>query len=151
MEIKKDFTQIPNTIIRDRRLSDSLFRTYIDLMAYSFGKNKAFPSQKRVASDLGKSRETINRQIAELTKLGYVTKKRRGYSSSNTYDFCDEVITNGYSNGDSNITSDVFSESHQLSQDSHSNNTKKKTKKNSGIELLRNTLINRKIISKPKR
>lgn len=136
--MKKNFTQIPNMVIKSKKLPDNLFRTYAALRSYAFGKNKAFPSQQTLANDLGKTRETINRHIVELTALGFISKRKRGYSLSNEYDFCDELITNEVESSDKNITPRVLAPPLQKLRKYHTNNTNNKTTKNIGdIEVLR--------------
>jgi len=147
--MKKNFTQIPNRIIRDVNLSNCLFRTYVALRAYAYGENKSFPAQQTVADDLGKRRETINRHIAELEKGGYIKKRRRGYSLSNEYDFCDETVSNGNESSDENITSEVTFNSHPSLEITHTNNTNNKTKKN--IEILEKKLYELGLKKKPKK
>jgi len=138
IEMKKDFTQIPNGIIRDVSLSNCLFRTYVALRAYAYGENKSFPAQQTVADSLGKRRETINRHVSELERKGYIKKRRRGYSLSNEYDFCDEIVSIENKGNDKNITPEVRFSLHPLLEITHTNNTNKKTKKN--IEILEKKL-----------
>lgn len=138
--MKKNFTQIPNMLIKNPQLSDSLFRTYTALRSYAYGKNKAFPSQQRLADDIGKTRETVNRHISELTKSGLVKKNKRGYSMSNEYDFCDDNVTDEAIDNDNTIKSKVTTSSLQKLQKSHTNNTNNKTTNNKGFEKLEETM-----------
>ncbi len=139
MRLKKHFTQIPNMIIKNTNISDSLFRTYVAIRSYAYGQNAAFPSQETLAKDLGKARETINRHVGELAELGYITKSRRGYSMTNRYDFCDKNITN---DSDKSGTSIVTNISHQKLQNHHTNNTNNNTNNNTGnIEILRKKMM----------
>jgi len=91
--MKKGFTQIPNSIIKDKRVSNGEFRTLVILYSFKFGKKgKVFPSQKTVADIEGKSRVAVNRRIKRLKDLGYLGAKRRGYSTSNAYDFYTPIV-----------------------------------------------------------
>lgn len=133
---------IPNSLIRDENLPSPLFRTLVAIMSYGYGNNKAFPSQESVAKAIGKTRETVNRQVQELTKLGYLKKKRRGYSLSNEYDFyCDENITNEEMASDRKSTPSVTKTSPHSLQNDHTNNTNNKTKNNKGLESLREKMV----------
>ena len=125
-------------MILNIKISDSLFRTYVVIKSFGYGKNKSFPSQERVAKELGKRRETINRHVMELEKLRFIKKKKRGYSMSNEYEFCEENITNDKkltNESDLNTTSIVTKSSPQLSQNNHTNNTSNKT--NNNIEIIK--------------
>ncbi len=136
METKTGFTMIPNRVIKNPKITNNIFRTYVAIRSYAYGKNKAFPSQETIAKDLGTNRETINKHVAKLAKLGEIKKRKRGYSQSNVYDFCDDIDTNGISNSDVSVTSIVNNSSTQLLENEHTNNTSNKTT-NKGIEILR--------------
>ncbi|HWA51851.1 MAG TPA: helix-turn-helix domain-containing protein [Patescibacteria group bacterium] len=134
---KSDFTLIPNWVIRNRKIPDCVFRVYVDIKSYAYGHHKAFPSQQRLANDLGKRRETINHHTTWLEKHKFILKRRRGYSQTNIYDFCDETITFSKDKGDKNIIRTVTNSLYQLLETSNSKNTNKNTKNNEGLELLR--------------
>ena len=130
--MKKGFTQLPNNIIFNKRVSDGAFRTYAVLKSFKYGKRgRSFPSQQWVARLRVKSRETVNRHVQSLARLGLLRVKKRGYSSSNEYSF----------NCDDNVTSTVTSSSPQKLGKLYTNNTKvNNTKFNKGMQLLRRKL-----------
>ncbi|MGA2910690.1 MAG: helix-turn-helix domain-containing protein [Candidatus Microgenomates bacterium] len=87
----KDFTQIPNFLIKDKNISDAEFRTLCLLKSYKYGeRGKVFPSQATIAGIRGKSRRIINAHLRSLRKKQIIDFKRRGYSQSNIYKFIGE-------------------------------------------------------------
>lgn len=110
----KDFTQIPNFLIKDKKLSDPEFRTYALLKSYKYGdKGNVFPSQATLAEVRGKSRKSIIGHIHSLKAKGIIDFKRRGYSQSNLYRFISEE----------NYTSNVKESSPEKLQNLHTKNT----------------------------
>ena len=78
-------TIIQNVDITNIRISDGAYRCYILLQSMCYGeKDFCFPSEKYIATALGRSVRTIQRYILELIKAGLILKKRRG-SISNLY------------------------------------------------------------------
>jgi biotin operon repressor len=141
MNIKGNFTSIPNSIVRDKELPNYLFRTLVALKSYGYGENLAFPSQRRVANDLGVSRETINRHVKKLKDIGYLKTRRRGYSKSNEYIICDRNITYDRKGCEVNNTSSVMDASHQVLQTDHSNKKHNNTNNNDGFEILKGKMV----------
>lgn len=83
------FSIIQSRAVKDKKVSDAQLRTLNALGMYADQFGWCFPSQTRLAEDLGKSRESVNRDISALAKLGYVEKHRNrrqgGTWSSNSY------------------------------------------------------------------
>jgi biotin operon repressor len=52
-------------------------RVYDAIGAYCFGEAEAWPSQARIADDLGCSREHVNRKVRELRDAGWFTVEKR--------------------------------------------------------------------------
>lgn len=78
-------TIIQNVDITNIRISDGAYRCYILLQSMCYGeKDFCFPSEKYIATALGRSVRTIQRYLLELIKAGLILKKRRG-SISNLY------------------------------------------------------------------
>ena len=125
MKKKKDFTIVDNKIIRDRSISDGEFRTLVELMSYSFEGSKPFASQETMANEIGKSRETVNAHLRALKELGVIDFKRRGYSTTNLYTIkCEDYLTNGLDISDDFSISDERVSSHDLWEETNTNNTK---------------------------
>ena len=55
------------------------------LLKYARELDECFPGQERLARDMGSSKRSIVRFIAELEKAGLVTVKRRGQGRPNLY------------------------------------------------------------------
>lgn len=71
------FSIIQAKAVRDPRVSDAQLRVLNALGMYSDRDGWCFPSQGTLAEDIGKSRQTVNGYIADLTELGYVEKHKR--------------------------------------------------------------------------
>lgn len=78
-----NFTIASNSDITNLKISDGAYRLYMLLtsMAYN-SKIQVYPSQKYLGTALGRSVRTIQRYLKELKKLGYISIRRRGSTSS---------------------------------------------------------------------
>ena len=83
--LRQGFTQIPNYVLRDGRLSFGARLTYTMLLSYAWQEGSCFPGQERIAQDLGVSRQRISEYLRELRKAGYINWKRRGLGKTNVY------------------------------------------------------------------
>ncbi len=79
------FTQVPNVVLRDTRLSPGAKLCYALLLSYAWQKDSCFPGQETLAEDAGASRRSIVRFMKELEQSGYLEKKRRGLGKTNVY------------------------------------------------------------------
>jgi hypothetical protein len=79
------FTQVPNVILKNIKLSSGAKVTYAMFLSYAWQKDSAFPGQKRVAEDLGMSERHIRRFIGELKVHGLLSVERRGLGKTNVY------------------------------------------------------------------
>jgi len=77
--LRQGFTQIPNYVLRDGRLS------YTMLLSYAWQEGSCFPGQERIACDLRVSRQRISEYLRELRRAGYIDWKRRGLGKTNVY------------------------------------------------------------------
>lgn len=76
---------IQNVEITNIRISDGAYRCYVLLQSMCYGdKSSCYPSEKYLATALGRSIRTIQRYIKKLVKEGLIIIKRRG-SISNLY------------------------------------------------------------------
>lgn len=90
MYMYNGFTQIENKFISDINLTDGEFRTYLVLRSFWYRNNKdlgVYPSQIRVAKARGKDKRSIVMHIKALIQKRYITKTRRGFNSTNFYEF----------------------------------------------------------------
>jgi hypothetical protein len=82
----KNYTKIPNELMSQSQLSIQARYLLCVLLKYCGKDEWCFPSQARLAEDLGyKSSRYIRSVLGQLQRAGLVYKKRRGFNKSNTY------------------------------------------------------------------
>src|SRR5258706_7804278 len=79
------FTQVPNCVLRDSKLSSNAKLVYAQLLSYAWHSNYAFPGQDTMAEDLGLGLRTVSGAVAELQRQGYLEVQRRGLGRTNQY------------------------------------------------------------------
>ncbi len=79
------FTQVPNIILKDPKLSANAKVVYALMLSYAWHNNRVFPGQDRMAEDLGTSRPTVTKAVAELVQEGWLETQRRGQGKTNIY------------------------------------------------------------------
>jgi biotin operon repressor len=79
------FTQVPNLVLNNKKLSFAGKVVYSKLLSYAWNNNLVFPGQETMAGELGTSRPTVTKAIAELEKEGYLEIQRRGQGQTNLY------------------------------------------------------------------
>ena len=82
---RQGFTQVPNPILKSKRISPGAKLAYTALLSYAWNTGACYPGQERMGVDIGVTRQTVNEYIKELEKKGYVSVKRRGQGKSNYY------------------------------------------------------------------
>ncbi len=88
---KQGFTQLPNRVLKDTRLSFGARLTYADLLSYAWDKESCFPGQNRIAEDLGTSTRSVRIYLRQLKKYGYISWKQQGLNKPNLYSILDFV------------------------------------------------------------
>ena len=83
---EKGFTQVPNAVLRAKKLSMGAKMAYAALLSYAWNEDYCFPGQQRLADDIGVSRQTANEYIQELKRKGYVNIVRKGQGRPNLYE-----------------------------------------------------------------
>ena len=83
--LRQGFTQIPNFVLKDKRLSFGARLTYTMLLSYAWQEGSCFPGQEKIAQDLGVSRQRISEFLQELRRAHYIDWKRRGLGRTNVY------------------------------------------------------------------
>ncbi len=83
--LKQGFTQLPNYVLRDNKLSFGARLTYAVLLSYAWQEGSCFPGQTKIGEDLGVSRQMINGYLKELKERKYIDWKRRGLNKTNIY------------------------------------------------------------------
>jgi biotin operon repressor len=83
---EKGFTQVPNAILRSKKISPGAKLAYSGLLSYAWHQDCCFPGQDTLGADLGVTRQTVNEYIRELRSKGFINVKRRGQGRSNIYE-----------------------------------------------------------------
>ena len=79
------FTQVPNVVLIDKRLSVGAKLAYAMLLKYAWGVDGCFPGQQRLAADMGAGERSIRTYLKELETLGFLEVKQRGLGKTNLY------------------------------------------------------------------
>ena len=79
------FTQVPNVIQNDPDLELGEKAVYAQFLQYAWHHDYCFPSQDRIAKNLGVSRTLVTKFVAGLAKKGLLTVERRGLGKTNFY------------------------------------------------------------------
>ena len=79
------FTQVPNFILKDSKISVGAKVAYAMFLSYAWHNDSCFPGQDRLAEDMGLTRVRVTHLISELEDAGLVTIQRRGQGKTNLY------------------------------------------------------------------
>ena len=79
------FTQVPNFILRNPRISVGAKVVYSMFLSYAWHNDLVFPGQDRLADDMGMSRVRVTQLIKELEEAGLIEVVRRGQGNTNLY------------------------------------------------------------------
>ncbi|MEP3422882.1 MAG: helix-turn-helix domain-containing protein [Erythrobacter sp.] len=82
----RGFTQVPNFILENEKLSVGAKMTYAMMLRYAWANDHCFPGQKTLAKDAGMGARSVVRYIKELEDTGFITIKRRGLGKVNIYE-----------------------------------------------------------------
>ena len=82
---QQGFTQLPNFILRDPKLSVGAKVVYAMFISYGWHNNFCFPGQEKLASDMGLTRPRVTQLIGELEAAGLISIQRRGQGKTNIY------------------------------------------------------------------
>ena len=91
------FTQIPNFILKDSKLSVGAKVAYAMFLSYAWHNDSCFPGQDRLAEDMGLTRVRVTQLIGELEQSGLITIQRRGQGKTNLYTIHFQVRRDGKS------------------------------------------------------
>ena len=83
--LRGGFTQVPNFILKDPKLSVGSKVAYAMFLSYAWHNDSCFPGQDRLAQDMGMSRSRVTEFVGELERAGLVTIERRGQGKTNLY------------------------------------------------------------------
>jgi hypothetical protein len=79
------FTQVPNFILKNPRISVGAKIVYAMFLSYAWHNDSCFPGQERLAEDMGLTRVRVTQLSAELEAAGLVSIQRRGQGKTNLY------------------------------------------------------------------
>jgi DNA-binding transcriptional ArsR family regulator len=80
------FTQVPNFILKSKKLSAGDKMTFAMLLSYAWQNDYCFPGQERLAQDLGLTDRSVRTHLKSLARVGLLTVKRRGQGKTNIYE-----------------------------------------------------------------
>ena len=82
------FTTVPHSVARSPHISPGAKGLYTCVLSYAWGTDRAWPSQARLAADMGASPTSIRTWLSELRQHGLIQVKKRGAKNSpNIYIF----------------------------------------------------------------
>jgi DNA-binding MarR family transcriptional regulator len=79
------FTQVPNLVLKNAKLSAGAKLVYSLLLSYAWHNDSAFPGQDRLAKDCGKTQSWVSKRMRDLESTGFLEIKRRGQGKTNIY------------------------------------------------------------------
>jgi DNA-binding MarR family transcriptional regulator len=82
----RGFTQVPNHVLDNAKLSPGAKLTYAMLLKYAWQNDYCFPGQERLAKDMGGGQRSVVRYIQELERTGFIKIVRRGQGRANLYE-----------------------------------------------------------------
>lgn len=80
------FTQVPNHILRNGKLSPGAKLAYAMLLSYAWNNESCFPGQDRLGMDMGVTDRSVRTYTQELESAGFLKIKRRGLNKTNVYE-----------------------------------------------------------------
>jgi hypothetical protein len=83
--LRGGFTQVPDFILKDPKLSMGAKVTYAMFLSYAWHNDSCFPGQGRLAEDMGIGRSRVTTFVGQLEKSGLITIQRRGQGKTNLY------------------------------------------------------------------
>ena len=82
----KGFTQVPNFLLKSKKLSAGDKMTFAMLLSYAWQNDFCFPGQERLAEDMGLSDRSVRTHLKSLESNGLLTIQRRGQGRTNIYE-----------------------------------------------------------------
>ena len=80
------FTQVPNFLLKSKKLSSADKMTYAMLLSYAWQNDYCFPGQVRLGEDLGIHETNVRRHLKALEANGLLIIRRRGQGKTNIYE-----------------------------------------------------------------
>ena len=82
----KGFTQVPNFLLKSKKLSSGDKMTFAMLLSYAWQNDYCFPGQERLAADLGLTDRSVRTHLKSLESNGLLAIQRRGQGRTNVYE-----------------------------------------------------------------
>src|SRR5258708_5482061 len=82
----KGFTQVPNFLLKSKKLSAGDKMTFAMLLSYAWQNDFCFPGQVRLGEDLGLHETNVRKHLKSLEANDLLTIKRRGQGKTNIYE-----------------------------------------------------------------
>jgi DNA-binding transcriptional ArsR family regulator len=82
---KGGFTQVPNFLLRSKKLSGGDKMTFAMLLSYAWQNDYCYPGQRRLGEDLGIDERNVRRHLKSLETNGLLAIERRGQGKTNVY------------------------------------------------------------------
>jgi hypothetical protein len=79
------FTQMPNVVLIDKRLSVGAKLAYAMLLKYAWSDSACYPGQRKLADDMGAGERSVRTYLKELETAGALEVKQRGLGKTNLY------------------------------------------------------------------
>jgi hypothetical protein len=83
--VRLGFTQVPNFILKNAKLSLGAKVTYSMFLHYAWHNDSCFPGQERLATDMGITQGRVSQFIKELQQAELIDITRRGLGKTNLY------------------------------------------------------------------
>lgn len=80
------FTQLPNFILKSKKLSAGDKITFAMLLSYAWQNDYCFPGQLRLAADLGLHETNVRKHLKSLAATDLLAIRRRGQGKTNVYE-----------------------------------------------------------------
>jgi hypothetical protein len=82
---RQGFTQVPNFILTNRRISVGSKLAYAMLLKYAWYDEGCFPGQAKLADDMGAGERSVRTYLKELESAGLLDITQRGLGKTNLY------------------------------------------------------------------
>ncbi|MGH7940246.1 MAG: helix-turn-helix domain-containing protein [Limisphaerales bacterium] len=79
------FTQVPNFILTNSKISVGAKLAYAMLLKYAWDNDACFPGQVTLAQDMGAAERSVRTYLKELEKVELLEIKQRGLGKTNLY------------------------------------------------------------------
>ena len=81
-KLNSSFTTVPHSVARSPHISPGAKALYTCVLSYAWGSDRAWPSQARLAANMGSSPTSIRTWLSELRQHGLIQVKKRGAKNS---------------------------------------------------------------------